>query len=171
MANFYGTRRNGYRLKLVLNQGSQSIADNASLVPYELHIENDNTATFSSGSKGNLNVNGASRWSIGNTTIALLKFNSSTLLKSGNLSVTHNSDGTKTVSGNATFQTNNQSQAWSVPPLTVSGSLTLDPIYRTVWVKDGSTWKRAIPWVKDGSTWKRSVAWVKDGSTWRRSGG
>src|SRR5690348_9071276 len=35
-------------------------------------------------------------------------------------------------------------------------------------VKDGTTWKSAIPWVKDGSTWKKpKTLWVKDGSTWK----
>lgn len=35
-------------------------------------------------------------------------------------------------------------------------------------VKDGTTWKSAIPWVKDGSTWKKpKTLWVKDGGTWK----
>lgn len=42
--------------------------------------------------------------------------------------------------------------------------------FSKVWIKDGESWKKAIPWVKVEGTWKKvSKTYVKDGSEWKRT--
>lgn len=38
-----------------------------------------------------------------------------------------------------------------------------------VWVKDGVTWKRAVPWVKVGGVWKVAKPWGRVTGVWRES--
>lgn len=126
MATFYGTRQNGYRLRLEINLVSQNLTNNTSVVSYALYIEST-TASFNAMSVGNCVADGTTVWSVNGTTYAM-GFNASLLLYSGNRTLTHNPDGTKTATGSGAFRTVNQTASWRVPQLSVSGSLVLPVI-------------------------------------------
>ena len=82
--------------------------------------------------------------------------------------VTHAADGTASVNfavhygvtGISNFG-NNQS---------VSATLTLDEIFRGVWVRSGGVWKKAYVFVRSGGAWKRAVPFVRSGGNWKNAG-
>lgn len=98
MASFYSGYSNYYRLRLDVTQGTQSIANNTTSVSWALYLENS-TAYFESQSISGtyVNIDGSRVWTAGTNQISLPGYNSTTKLASGTKTVTHNSDGTKTV--------------------------------------------------------------------------
>ena len=170
MATFYSTRLNDYRLRLELNIVSQNIATNKTTGSYALYIESL-AVSFNAQSTGSLVAAGTTVWSIVGQTRSL-GMNSELLLTSGSISWEHFSDGTSTAfSGSGTFRTVNQSSDWSVPPLSVSGSIPVPRIPRGPRVHDGSSYKHTVAYVHDSTSHKIAIPYVHDGTGYKIAGG
>lgn len=128
MPTYYSNTNNGYRLRLEVTQVSQSIANNTSNISYALYLE----ATYANfgtwGHTRSLSVDGTSVYSVSNQ-ISIAK-NSSLLLHSGTRTISHNSNGTKSIALVASFDANTRA-AWVVSSaLTINTSMTLTTIPR-----------------------------------------
>lgn len=129
MADFYSNTANTYYLQLRVTERNINIANNTSIVDYKLWLCNG-TSTFELQSTGDLYINGVKVWSISGSNISLLSRNSSVLLASGSRTISHNSDGSKSIRVSSSFRTNMQGTAWTVPQLTQSNNFGLATIPR-----------------------------------------
>lgn len=129
MAIFKQKLRNSqYQIVLEMTQGSQNIANNTSQVRYNAYIEKLSGSGYASGFTHpyNVKINGSTvkSGSFGGYNFARY---STLSLGSGTVTVSHASNGTKTVSGSAYFEAN---QSGAIGTGNVSGSLALDRIPR-----------------------------------------
>lgn len=131
MATYYSPYdgRN-YRLRLEVNQVSQSIENNTSSITYALYFENGWYTFASFQSTGSLVINGVTEWSLAGAYSSATSFNSEKLIKSGTMTIPHNSDGTKSLSLSASFKTNNVGDFGTTTTLVISDSLVLTTIPR-----------------------------------------
>lgn len=83
----------------------------------------------------------------------------------GSVTINHTSNGTKTLTGSASFT------GGGGTPLSngsVGFSLALTPTARPINIKPDDTWLVGLAWVKDEfGVWKKTNPWAKDGSTWK----
>lgn len=130
MASYYSGYSNYYRLRLDVTQGTQSIANNTTSVSWALYLETT-TAYFQlhSISGTYVNINGSRAWTAGTNQISLPGYNSTTKLASGTKTVTHNSNGTKTVPLYV-YYTMPDSASYLPGNMSISASMTLSTIAR-----------------------------------------
>lgn len=139
------------RLSLVLSESNVSTANNTSTVTANLYYYGNGVSNNTEGSsKGTITIDGSS-YSFKHS---FTKSTSAQWLGSASKTVTHNSDGSKTVSASASFFTN-----VSLGTMTTSASLPLTTIART---SDLSISKTSIP--ADGSTTMTATATKKTSS-------
>ena len=138
MADFYSARDSkGYRLRLNTWIHEQSIANNTTVVGYSVLMERNGNYSFAtSGNRVTCTINGTQ---VVNTTVSadMTSAKSVTLAWGYTSAITHNADGTKSVSCSASFTPS--SSAYYMPTSkTASGTYTLTTIPRasTVTVKD-----------------------------------
>lgn len=129
MATFYSNISSYYQLRLDISQASQDITNNTSSVYYKLTL----TSGYSSFAKWGhirwLIINGATVYS--ETSQIAIGAQSSLVLAEGYTTVSHNSDGTKTVSFSASFDSGGSRPAYIVQTaLVLSGTLALTTIPR-----------------------------------------
>lgn len=138
MATYSSSKSREYYISLVLTPKSYSITNNSTPVDYvfKLHSGAYNFAAHSS--TGSLKINGESiaitskQYTIGTY--------SSLTLKSGTITIPHNSDGTKTISFSASFDVTSKASYTPAVTLSISGSLTLPTIPRaSSFILSGST--------------------------------
>lgn len=133
MASYYGTRDSkGYRLRLDITLGAQSIPNNNTPIDWALYLECTTSYFSTFASTFSAIVDGATVFSTTNQVVSLSGQYSSVLLASGSRTIDHNPDGAKTLSFSGSFRTNSSaSYTPSTIPLVVSGSQVLPTIPRT----------------------------------------
>lgn len=130
MATLYSGYSNSYRLKLVITESSQSVENNTTKLSWTLYLENG-MAYFQlySLSGSYLNLNKTRVWTADSTIISLSGYNQTTKLSSGTITVTHNSDGTRTVPVYA-YYTMPGSDYYLPGVMTINASIDLTAIPR-----------------------------------------
>lgn len=127
MATFYGALGSQYRLELVTTEdvGSINVSNNTSEVDYALYIRKLSGSgrwTFTTNT-WQINIDG---WTATGAFTYDFRNYSLLLLTSGTRTITHNADGSKTISSSGTFY----DQSANLGAGTASGSLTLSTIPR-----------------------------------------
>mgnify|MGYP001090395562 CR=1 FL=1 len=131
MATYYSSADSrGYRIRLEISQTSQSVPNNTSSISYALYLENV-WYTFSNyNSTGSLVIDGSTVWSLAENYSSPTAYNSEKLLTSGTRTISHASNGTKTLSFSASFKTNVSGSYGTTTTLTISDNLVLTTIPR-----------------------------------------
>lgn len=129
MATFSSSTANGYKISLAVNASSQDIPNNRSLVDYAFTLTKGSTY-YNAKHTGQAVVNGSAVWSASGTTYNASPSGSTNTLASGSMWVSHNSDGTKTISVSANLKTDTQGYSWSLPYVSLSGNYALPTIAR-----------------------------------------
>lgn len=127
------TDSRGYYTSLIINEVSQNIESNTTEIYYEFRLHSGPYNYFQSfGSTINLTIDGVT---LLNTTTQSVSFsspfyNTSVLLASGNRTINHNADGTRSISFSSSFRTNTTTTYTPIPTHTISGSQALTTIPR-----------------------------------------
>lgn len=132
MATFNSNTSKGYKLTLTVTQKSQSTNNNTSTLSWKLTFSNTNNQYINSGSTDNFKVtiNGKSVLNT-NKVIGFYSQNSTITIGSGTTTVSHNNNGTKTVSVRFSFTPGRSSSISYYPAaMSGSGSMTLTTIPR-----------------------------------------
>ena len=126
----YKSWSNGYKIHLTLTEESTSTANNTSLVSYKFWISNTSNNRF---------IDNDWSWSIsiGGKTIAINSFdfyvypyNVTQTIASGQITVTHNSDGTLNMPYNVSIPNVKANNQYAPPAMALSGTWTLTTIPR-----------------------------------------
>ena len=132
MSTFNSNTSKGYKLTLTVTQKSQSTNNNTSTLSWKLTFSNTNNQYINSGSTDNFKVtiNGKSVLNT-NKVIGFYNQNSTITIGSGTTTVSHNNNGTKTVSVRFSFTPGRSSSiAYYPAAMSGSGSMTLTTIPR-----------------------------------------
>lgn len=127
------TDSRGYYTSLVINEVSRDITNNTTFIYYEYRLHSGPHNYFQSfGSTINLTIDGVT---LLNTTTQSVSFqspfyNTSVLLANGNRTISHNADGTRSISFSSSFRTNSTTTFTPIPTHTISGSQALTTIPR-----------------------------------------
>lgn len=127
------TDSRGYYTSLVINEVSRDITNNTTFIYYEYRLHSGPHNYFQSfGSTINLTIDGVT---LLNTTTQSVSFsspfyNTSVLLSNGNRTISHNADGTRSISFSSSFRTNSTTTFTPIPTHTISGSQALTTIPR-----------------------------------------
>lgn len=129
--SFYTTYYSTRRIKFEWTLDSQSIADNTSTISYKFRGSGDNDGAWYYCKNGYLNINGDRVWTQGSDSKIQLYYG--TVLKSGTITLKHNTDGTcsfsadggATIYNYGTYQTG--SGSWTLPQIPRAASLTAAP--------------------------------------------
>lgn len=152
---------------------SQSVATNQTRIKayfYTALASGETSATYDNQNGGvctSWTINGVNGTKVWINNPYNYKISTPMLVASYDGSITHNADGTKTIT---------IAGAYTVTSSYISGgnisfNITLPAIDRGLArVKDGTTWRQGIVYVKDGTTWRQGILYVKDGTTWRMGG-
>lgn len=161
MSTIYGpTLDNGYRLEIDWSETNVSTASNSSTVNVTVYWHSLGSAyTISSTATktGSTTINGTGySWSVAG---AGLTGNQRRSLWSGSQSITHNADGTKSITISSSFDCAVTLGSTYYGTTTASGTAdlsdTVTQVTPNVWIWNGSAWVRA----KSFKVWK-SGAWV-----------
>ena len=130
MATYYSNTHRTYRLQLIVNQTGQSVANNTSTISYDLRLYNNIGSRYThfdgKVQSGYLNINGTRIW---NSPESTSMYNVGyKLLASGTRTITHGSDGKKTVPLKAYYSST--SGGWGPVGLSIDTSLKLTDIPR-----------------------------------------
>jgi hypothetical protein len=162
----------GYGIELDWRIVSQSIANNTSTIEAKLFWCSYGSSYFVDSSvkkPGNITING----SVGGFTEpnAGLNGNQRKLLHTFTRVVTHNTDGTKSITISGRFDCQVTLSGNYKESVSVSGTAVLDKINRgRMNVKVGTVWKNGQVWVNVNGTWKKAIGvFVNSGGTWKRS--
>lgn len=129
MADYVTGYNNNYRLRLRMNARSRTTADtnaNRTIVDWSLLLETRYNA-INARTVGSITVGGTSQ-SIPMQTRNHGSNNTAYTIASGTRTVTHNSSGNASIWGGAHYYSENQTAAWRIPRIDVSGTLTLPRI-------------------------------------------
>lgn len=134
MAEFWSNNDRGYRIRLWIDQTSQSISGNSSQVRVRLALLNTTTTFAQYSCSAYVDINGQRlNWS---GSPNMTSYNSTIMLIDQTITVGHNADGTKTFGLMASFS---GSGGWSPGTLTIGGnSFTLTTIPRSSSVSVGA---------------------------------
>jgi hypothetical protein len=126
----YQSWSNGYKIHLTLTEESTSTANNTSLVSYKFWVSNGSNNRF---------IDDSWSWSIsiGGQTIAINNFNFyvypynvTQTIATGQITVSHNSDGSLNMPYNVSVPNVKASNKYGVPAMSLSGTWTLTTIPR-----------------------------------------
>lgn len=158
---YNGNNTARYRIQIQLVE-SQNATNNQTTLTCTAYFRPESSSSnyaFNSGNTFRLTVNGTQLFNGNPGRVAA----NAQIGSSWSTTVTHNSDGTKSVTV-AVYYYQSQNETLTI---NASGSVTLTPFNRYVKIYDGSSWRNAIPYVYNGSEWKRCVPMVFDGTNWR----
>lgn len=126
----YQSWSNGYKIHLTLTEESTSTANNTSLVSYKFWVSNGSNNRF-------IDDNWSWSISIGGKTIAIKNFNFyvypynvTQTIASGQITVTHNSDGSLNMPYNVSVPNVKASNQYGMPAMSLSGTWALTTIPR-----------------------------------------
>lgn len=172
------TNNQFYKFKLELTETSYDIENNTSIVSWHMWIERSGNI----GSEGVHTSGTATSYiyfdDVGTLGATINGYNFGTSvttldLGSGTKTITHNEDGTKTVSVYGRF--NSSSSSLGNPCLvpnsgTIRFALTNIPRNDLIFVKVGGQWKSGIPYVKVNGVWQKGKKfYVKTNNVWVES--
>ena len=135
----YQSWSNGYKIHLTLTEESTSTANNTSLVSYKFWVSNGSNARF-------YDNNWSWSISIGGKTIAINNFNFyvypynvTQTIASGQVTVTHNSDGSLNMPYNVSVPNVKASNQYGMPAMALSGTWALTSIPRQATVTSAAS--------------------------------
>ena len=135
----YQSWSNGYKIHLTLTEESTSTANNTSLVSYKFWVSNGSNARF-------YDNNWSWSISIGGQTIAINNFNFyvypynvTQIIASGQITVTHNSDGSLNMPYNVSVPNVKASNQYGMPAMALSGTWALTSIPRQATVTSAAS--------------------------------
>lgn len=146
MATFYsnnGNYSNNYRLRLEVWESATNAGNNSSTVRTQLYIESINGTYFNARATGQHQNTGQGVWSISNSNYDM-GGPGSKLLSDNSREIGHAADGTGTGSAYGDFRTESQGFNWSVPQLSVSGSVVLTNFVRLPSAPNSATFSRNL---------------------------
>lgn len=130
MPTYTSNTNNGYVLTLIVNEQSQNVENNQTVLSYQLNLSSGSAAYMTNiTSQANITMDGSSIFSM-NQQISIPNFNTTITLTSGTRTITHNADGTKSVPLSAWFETNNKYSYTPSGRLNLSGTMVLTTIPR-----------------------------------------
>jgi len=158
-----------FYVDLSVTTNSQNIAANTSSVHWAIYarLASSGWPTWSGSTQSwSVNIAGAVRsgsW--------ILDFRpgdaKSILIAQGDVTVTHNSDGSKSFNPSGTLTTNHSSFGSG----TASGSYTLPDIPRGPRVRVSGTWQNTVAYVRVSGVWRVAIPYVRTGGVWKVGGG
>lgn len=157
-----------YALELVLTEQSTDLITNTSLVNYILRLRSGNTS-FSQYSIGaSISLAGkvvATRSRTDDPQMAISE-NSTLTILSGSATVTHDADGSKTMS--VAFSIDMAAVSYTPGPVSVSGkSMDLTKIDRgLVYIDTGSGFEEYQVFIDNGSGWDHYIPYIDNGTGW-----
>lgn len=156
-----------FRLEMTVNarSNSQDVAANTSVVDFSVAIiKNSYSPTWSNNQSyfwyriDGVQLDGFFTYDF--------QSSDSLVLASGARTITHNTDGTKTVQ----FLTSADVDQMGVAT-TPTGSVALARIPRGPRVRSGGVWRNTVAYVRSGGVWKIAIPYVRSNGTWKIGGG
>lgn len=127
----YQSWSNGYKIHLTLTEESTSTANNTSLVSYKFWISNgSNNRFYDNDWDWNISIGGQTI-AINNFNFYVYPYNVTQTIKEGQVTVTHNSDGTMKMPYSVSVPNVKASNQYGVPAMSLSGTWDLTNIPRT----------------------------------------
>lgn len=158
-----------YDLIFIVNQSSQDIADNQSVISWSLRIRKNSGSGYwwnsATGSK-RVRLDGTL---VLDTEVQACDFRDSTpqtiILSSGTRTLTHDADGTLTAAISAGVS------GLVLGSASMSGTIELDRIPRGPRVRVSGTWRNTVAYVRVSGSWRIAIPYVRVSGTWRVGGG
>ena len=126
----YQSWSNGYKIHLTLTEESTSTANNTSLVSYKFGISNGNNNRFyDNGHSWSISIGGQTI-AINNFNFYVYPYNVTQTIASGQVTVTHNSDGSLNMPYNVSVPNVKASNKYAMPAMALSGTWALTTIPR-----------------------------------------
>lgn len=167
MASSYFPNSN-YRLDMGCSVGGQDVAGNWSDVDWYIRsVKLDGTGYQSPDQgRGSAYVNGQV-WADDSFGFNFTQSTPQTIVHaSGTRRVTHNDDGTRTITFGGTVTLGPVGTA-TIP----SQNFVLPRIARGPRVRAAGTWRNTVAYVRVAGTWRIAIPYVRSGGTWRVGGG
>lgn len=140
---------------------SADIASNTSKITVKLTATTTGESHNSNSPSGSITIDGVKY-----TYSKDLPYTSTVTLYSATKTITHNSDGNKSVKVSYSFNT-----GISAGTLTGSKTIVLDRINRGLRIKFSGSYKRALVYVKDQGSYKLAIPYVKTDGTYKLGAG
>lgn len=126
----YQSWSNGYKIHLTLTEESTSTANNTSLVSYEFWVSNgSNNRFYDNGWSWSISIGGQTI-AINNFNFYVYPYNVTQTIASGQVTVTHNSDGSLNMPYNVSVPNVKASNQYGMPAMSISGNWALTTIPR-----------------------------------------
>lgn len=126
----YQSWSNGYKIHLTLTEESTSTANNTSLVSYKFWISNGSNNRFTDNNwSWTISIGGQSI-AINNFNFYVYPYNVTQVIAQGQITVTHNSDGSLNMPYNVSVPNVKASNKYGVPAMAISGTWALTTIPR-----------------------------------------
>jgi hypothetical protein len=127
----YQSWSNGYKIHLTLTEESTSTANNTSLVSYKFWVSNgSNNRFYDNGWSWSISIGGQTI-AINNFNFYVYPYNVTQTIASGQITVTHNSDGSLNMPYNVSVPNVKASNQYGMPAMAISGTWALTTIPRT----------------------------------------
>ena len=127
----YQSWSNGYKIHLTLTEESTSTANNTSLVSYKFWVSNgSNNRFYDNGWSWSISIGGQTI-AINNFDFYVYPYNVTQTIASGQITVTHNSDGSLNMPYNVSVPNVKASNKYGMPAMALSGTWALTTIPRT----------------------------------------
>lgn len=127
----YQSWSNGYKIHLTLTEESTNTTNNTSVVSYKFWISNgSNNRFYDNDWSWNISIGGKTI-AISNFEFYVYPYNVTQTIASGQITVTHNSDGSLNMPYNVSVPNVNASNQYGVPAMALSGTWALTTIPRT----------------------------------------
>ena len=168
MATYVDALSSGAALRLIVNQTSQNIASNYSVVSWSLAIIEGSASSFSNTAIGyNVKINGVT--TSGSYTFDFRPSGTQTkTIDSGSSRVYHDADGTKTITVSGyTASTGTTSGG----PGTASGTLALTRIPRGPNIEVDGVWSRSLAYAEIDGVWTQCLVHAEIDGVWAMVGG
>ncbi len=155
-----------YALTLYVTPGAYNIATNQTLVSWSMHVDEQSrwgSWRLASDSTWSVNVGGLT--GSGTWNYDWRASGADRALGSGSGYITHNSDGTKSISITANANGN-----YPLGTASISQTLGLARIPRGPRVRWSGVWRNTVLYVRHAGTWRIAIPYVRFGGTWRNAG-
>lgn len=135
----YQSWSNGYKIHLTLTEESTSTANNTSLVSYKFWVSNgSNNRFYDNGWSWSISIGGQTI-AINNFNFYVYPYNVTQTIASGQITVSHNSDGSLNMPYNVSVPNVKASNQYGMPAMALSGTWALTTIPRTSGVSSSNT--------------------------------
>lgn len=147
----YKSWSNGYKIHLTLTEESTSTANNTSLVSYKFWVSNgSNNRFYDNGWSWSISIGGQTI-AINNFNFYVYPYNVTQIIAQGQITVTHNSDGSMSMPYNVSVPNVKASNQFGMPAMALSGTWALTTIPRASGVKCSTANIGTAPTIKISS--------------------